>query len=272
MRNRRFGVADPLLAGVEHSNRFVGEDGAGIHTDDAAAEVVDDFAVVGSDKGGDAVAVDFEQQAHDLARVRRVDAVGGFIAKQDVGLGYDGAGEGDLALFAARELAGEALGFVRQSHPLEHLVYSHVDLAIGAPADLERQADVFPNGSVGQQAGVLEDDADAAAELGEGCAANPGDIDAVDEDDAGVERFLAQENAEQGGLARAVGADQEGELAAGDGNGDIGEGRLAVVALGDSLDDDQRRTPVRRPLQNPRAGARKTLTPTLSPEKTFAKP
>ena len=208
----------PLLAGAEDADGFVGEDGSGVHADDAAAEVVDDFAVVGGDEGGDALAVDVEQQADDLAGVGGIDAVGGFVAEQDVRLGYDGASEGDLALFTPRELPGEALGLVGEGHALEHVGNRQVDFAIGAPANLERQAHVLADGGVGQQAGVLKDDADAAAELGERGAANPGDIDAVDEDDAGIEGLFAQENAKQGGFARAVRTDQEGELAAGDGD------------------------------------------------------
>ena len=246
MRNARSCGSSSVLGGVEDADGFVGEDGAGVHANDAAAEVVDDFAVVGGHEGGDAVAVDFEQQAHDLARVRGVDAVGGLVAEQDIGLGNDGAGEGDLALFAAGELPGEPLGLVGQGHAIEYLVDRQVNFAIGAPTDLERQAHVLADGGVGQQAGVLKNDPDAAAKFGEGGAANPGHVDAVDEDDAGIEGLFAQEDAKQGGLARAVRPDEKGELAAGDGDRDVGERGLAVVALGDSLDDDQRRAPIRR--------------------------
>ena len=88
---------------------------------------------------------------------------------------------------------------------------------VGDPGRAE--ADVVGDGA-GEEEGVLQDDTEAAAERGEVLVA---DVDAVDEDLAGLDVVEAHHQRGDGGLAGAGVADDGGGFAGGDGEGDAAE-------------------------------------------------
>ena len=69
--------------------------------------------------------------------------------------------------------------------------------------------------------------------------AQAGDVVAVEEDPAGVERLEAGDQVEQRRLAGAVRTDDAEDLALVDVEGDVGVGGQAAVALGDAFDVEQ---------------------------------
>ena len=76
--------------------------------DDDVVRVADGAQAVGDDKGGAA----FHQAQEALLNARlgaRVDAAGGLVEDEDVGIGEDGAGDGQQLALALAEVAG-ALG------------------------------------------------------------------------------------------------------------------------------------------------------------------
>ena len=104
----------------------------------------------------------------------------------------------------------------------------------GRPGDLEGEADVLPNRLGRQQLEVLEDDPDLAPDPGNLPATQAGHILAVEDHRSAGRDLVPDEQLDQGRLAGARRADQEHEVALGDGQVDVTQGGLAVgVGLGD---------------------------------------
>ncbi len=99
----------------------------------------------------------------------------------------------------------------------------------------------FDYGVSAGEVNVLEDDAELAAQLGQPPPAHPGGLVAVDEDPPAGGRLLADEQADQGGLARPAGPDHEAEVALVDGEVDVPDRLGAVrVGLADPVEGDDR--------------------------------
>ncbi len=74
---------------------------------------------------------------------------------------------------------------------------------------------------------MLEDEADVAV-----ARVAPGDVDAVEADFAGFQGFKPGDGAQQGGLARARGAEERHQFAVADGHVDTVERRAPVAGEG----------------------------------------
>ena len=166
----------------------------------------------------------------DFKHTLRVEAVGGFVEDDEVGVAEEGVGEAEALLHAHRigvELGAGAVGEA-------HLVEEAVDFVGGsALGDALEVGQVAASGEVGVEGGGLYDGADAAeggfqvvglAEEGEG---------------AGGGREEAEEHAHSSGLAGAVGAEEAVDVAASDLDGEFVDGQDVAVAFGKSvgLDD-----------------------------------
>ena len=101
-------------------------------------------------------------------------------------------------------------------HQPEQLVDPVGDLVLGALADLETEGDVLGHGHVLEHGVVLEHEAHVAL-----LRRQPGGVGALDGDRAGVGLLEARDDAQQGGLAPAAGAEQGGELTRRDGHVDV---------------------------------------------------
>ena len=139
--------------------------------------------------------------AHD-----RVDRAERLVHQQDVRVDRESPSDADALLLAARELAGVPVGErAVESDRVEQLERVLVRLALGRAAEERHGGDVVDHAAVRQQAGVLHDVADAAAQLHRVARR---DIRAVDEHLAARRVDHAVDHAEQGGLARAGRADE----------------------------------------------------------------
>ena len=99
-----------------------------------------------------------------------------------------------------------------EGEALQHPVHAVVDLIIGDVLDAEAVGELLGDGGADELVlGVLEDEADRAAE---GAHIRPSEVDAVDGDAAARRAHDAGDRLQQGGLARAVLADEGEERAA----------------------------------------------------------
>ncbi len=149
---------------------------------------------------------------------------GGLVEDEDAGVVGKGAGEADELLLAGGEgRAAFAHGFGEFERQGADEV-ADVDLVAGALEALvgdpfRAEADVVGDGA-GEEEGVLQDDAEAAAKPGEVLFA---DVDAVDQDAAALDVVEAHHQAGDGGLAGAGVADDGGGLVGFDDEADAAE-------------------------------------------------
>ena len=99
------------------------------------------------------------------ARHLRVDVAGRLVGEQQLRLVDDGAGDGRALLLAAGEHVRVGVHAVAKPHPLQQI--GHVLLVVRHPlaGNPQRHGHIVPGGHVVEQAEILEDDADAAAQL-----------------------------------------------------------------------------------------------------------
>jgi len=94
------------------------------------------------------------------------------------------------------ELAGKP-------HPAQHLRDIGPDLALGPAGDAQWQGDILEGGEMGQQAEILKDHTDAAAQARQHATLRPADIDTLDKEPATAWPHGQVDQPEQAGLARA---------------------------------------------------------------------
>jgi hypothetical protein len=199
---------------------------------------------VGDDDDGEAGA-EVEDEFLDFGGGDGVEGGAGLIHEEDLWLDGDGAGDAEALLLAAGEAVGALVkavfDFVPEGGGAQAFLDNLAGLAGGFGA-LEGEAvgDVVGDGA-GEGVGLLEDHADAAAE-GDGVDVRAVDILVIEEDatlaDAGAGDAVvhAVEAAEEGGFAAAGGADESGDLVAGDDEADLFEGGGVAVGEVDVFD------------------------------------
>lgn len=203
------------------------------------------------DEDRDALVADGEDEFLGRAGLLGVHAGGGFVEQQEAGVGGEGAGDLQLALFAVGEVAGEVVGLVGEAGEGEEfhgllaaLVFSAVvagaaedggeDAFLGAGVAADE--DVLQDGHVGEEPDVLEGAGDAG--LGDEVGLGRQEGAAVADGALGGD-VEAGEAVEEGGLAGAVGADEADDLAFADGEADVVDGGEAAEAHGDAGDFEQ---------------------------------
>ena len=189
---------------------------------------------------GGAGAVDAVEQLHDPDAGGGVEVSGGLVGDQDRRTVDERTSDGNALLLTTGQLAGVAVFFAGQTDELDHLRDDLGDQVARASGHLEGEGHVLVDGLVGEQPEVLEDGADLAAQLGHLPVREPGDVLAGDVDRALRRPLLAQDQSQQGRLARTRGPDQEDELALVDLERDVVERwpRLARIDLGDVVQPD----------------------------------
>ena len=88
--------------------------------DDALA-VGGDVVLVGDQDDGDALAVEFLEDGHDLDAGAGIEVAGGFVGQHHGRLVDQGAGDGHPLLLAAGKLVGIMVGTFGQPHPFQRL-------------------------------------------------------------------------------------------------------------------------------------------------------
>ena len=140
-----------------------------------------------------------------------------------------------LAL-AAGELRGQPVGELLQVDQSEQLVDPGTDLRLRPVPDLQSERDVAPHRQVLERRVVLEDEADVAL-----LRRQVGGVDVLDLDPAGVGLLEAGDDAQEGRLATAGGAEQGRELPGRDAEGDVVERDEVAESLADTADLDAQR-------------------------------
>ena len=172
--------------------------------------------------------VDAVEQLHDALARLRVEVPRGLVGQQDQGPVDEGAGDRDPLLLTAGELVGQVVPLVGQADQVEHLrhlVRHHVP---GPADDLEREGHVLEDRLVGQEAEVLEDAADVAAQVRHPPFRQLHDVAAGLEDLAGVGKLLAEQEPDEGRLPGSGRADEKDEFALLDLDGDVARARQSI--------------------------------------------
>ena len=209
------------------------------------AGVFGGLRVMGDHHDGLAVlAVERLQQAQDLLGRLPVQVAGGLVADQQGRVGDDGAGDGHALLLAAGQFVRAVLRAVAQADQLQCDFGIALALRAGQAGQQQRQLDVALRGQHRHQVVELEHVADVlAAPVRELAALHRVDALAVDGDLPARGDVEAADQVEQGGLARAGGAHERHEIAAGDVQvhavQDFDLLRTTLVGLGEVVDADQ---------------------------------
>ncbi|OPZ04886.1 MAG: hypothetical protein BWZ08_02600 [candidate division BRC1 bacterium ADurb.BinA292] len=199
---------------------FVDEDAPVGDFPDAIGHAIEEIAVVGDEEDRAGEGVEFLLEPLDGIGV---EMVGGLVEDQEFGLAEEGGGH---AAAQAIDLAldGGVAGVFGQAAAGELIVVDQLaERGIGE--------DAVQNRAPRREAGILRHQADAQVLA-------PGDL-------AGVGGLEPGENAQQGGLARAVGADDADAVALVDAEGEIGEQGFGAVAFGQIVDRDDIHAPAR---------------------------
>ena len=171
----------------------------------------------------------------------RVDGAEGLVHEHDRLAGGHRAGDADALALAARELAGVALGVaLLEPDELEQFADAGAD-ALLVPAEQPRhRPDVVLHAHVGEQPDLLEDVADAAAQLGQVQAPH---ALVADRDVALGDVDQAVDHLHRGRLAAARRPDEHADVARGHAQRELADGwRLAArITLGHRAELDRGR-------------------------------
>ncbi len=168
---------------------------------------------MGDEQGGVARAVvDVAQPAAEVAPHLGVERAERLVEQQHPGLDGERPGERDPLALAARELRGIALAEAVESHEVEQVPHSAVDLArrrpLAARPYTQPIGDVVGHGHVTKQGVVLEHEADATA-----AHRNARGVLVAEQDAPGARHLQAGDEAQEGRLARAGRAQHRHQLA-----------------------------------------------------------
>ena len=224
------GLAQQLVVGAGR------DDAAPLHDGDAVG-AAHGGGPVGDDQDG-APAHQGAQRLLDLGLGLRVGHGGGLVHEQDRGVQQDRPGDGDALLLPARQGGlppQDGVVAAGQGHDLgvdAGRARGGAHLVVGGlgPA----QGDVLAHRGA-QQLGVLEDEGDGGVQ---GLLVHVAQIHPADAHRPGVGVGEAGDEGGQGGLARARRAEQRGDGAGLQGEGDAVDGEVVPVGEGDGVDLD----------------------------------
>lgn len=188
---------------------------------------------MGDVEEGDAGALaDVGEDIADVGAGVVIEGGEGFVEAEDLRVEGEGAAECDALGFTAGETQGETVEEMGESQPGSEFVDAFGNAWGGPAADVEGEAEVLPDGQVGEEGAVLWDETDPAGSRG-----FVGDVSAVDADAAGLDGAEAADGFEEGGLAGAGAAHEGGVAAAWDEAGNVGEAEGADLQ-GDVVEFD----------------------------------
>ena len=238
---------DPEVDSVDRSEALLGHDlgGRAREGEPAVLEGADAVGVEGrkvdlvqdEDDGLAELVGEASQEPHHRERVADVEVVRGLVEEDDVGvLGEDHGNEGALAL-AARHFVDEAVGESLEAHVADGLVDA-APVVVGESRARVRKASEsheFADRDLHLDGVRLGENREAS---GERAGVPAFDRASVEEHVAVLGGEKACGDAEHGGLARAVGADERRDLSLRDLERDVVDHGNAVVELGERLDGE----------------------------------
>jgi len=178
-------------------------------------------------------------EADHLAGGGGVQARGGLVQEEDLGVVQQGAGQGHPLALAGGEAVDPDVGQFGHGELLEDLGRPVLGLVAGHPPDAGGEDEVLPGGQAIVQAGVLGEHTGPSAH---GVTVDRG----IQAQDRGPPRVGGQHSVEEAdgrGLARPVGPEQRQDLARGDIEGQVVDGPLGPEGLGQALGPDGRVDP-----------------------------
>ena len=157
-----------------------------------------------------------------------IQVPGRLVAEQDLRIVDQRSSDGCALLLAARKLVGIHAALVRQADEVEDARHLPHHVAGMRPGYLHREGDVLPNGFVGKQFEILEDDAEVAAQRRNSVAAQTVDANAVHDDFAGRRSGLPVKQTQETRFAGSRMTDEEDEVALADLEAYVVQGAHAV--------------------------------------------
>ena len=160
-----------------------------------------------------------------------IEIAGWLVGKDEFGLIYEGAGDGDALLLAAGEFVRFVIAAVVEADELEGLGGALMALLAADAGVEEGELDVGLGSGAGQEVEALEDETDLeAADLGEAVVVECADVGAVKAVEAGGGHVETADDVHEGGFAAAAGAHDGDHFAELDVEVDAAEGANFHVA------------------------------------------
>jgi hypothetical protein len=176
----------------------------------------------------------------ELPARQGIDAGGGLVQDQQIGIVNERAAESELLPHAARQVPGRPVGEGRKSRALQELPNPPFALLAGLAEQPGKELDILLHAQVGIEilAKPLRHVGDPRTYRRAG--GGIGNVGTENEDLALLDLPRAREDREQRGLAHAVGSDQSDELPRWQGGGYVIERGCGAVEVTKSPDDDDR--------------------------------
>ena len=198
------------------------DDAAFVDDDDAMGEGVGLFEIMGSEEDGFALLCEVADLVPECATGFDVEADGGLVEEDEVGVAAQGEGEEDTLLLAAAELAEGPVFDALKLGDAEDVGYWKRVRVVAA-----KEVEMFADAEGLEDAGDLKHGSDAGAGCGfSGVAAE----DVADARGWGDE---AEEDFDGGGFACAVRAEERDDLTGAESEAEAVEGAGGAVVLGD---------------------------------------
>ena len=195
---------------------------------------------VGGEHHGAALGGQLVDEGDDVAGAGGVEARGGLVEEEELGVVQQGPGQGDPLALSGGEAAGEVVASLGHAEPLEQLVDppQGIGLAVAAqPGDVEQ---VLPGGQAVVEPGVLGEHAGAAADR----VTFDGGVVAEHERAAAVGKQHPVEEPDGRGLAGAVGTEQGEHLPGLESEAETVDGQAGLEPAREPLGLDGGRHPV----------------------------
>jgi hypothetical protein len=182
--------------------------------------------VTGHDHAG-AAGIDVAEQLEDPAGGALVEVTSGFVGQEDRRVVDERPGNRDALLLTARQFSGIGTPARRQPDLRQDAVDASRDRVGPCTRDLQREGDIFFRRPVLQQPEVLEDDAEAAPELGYFAPREIGDVEPRDAEFPMGRSLVGGDELEDGGLPGAGVAGQKDKLPLRNAEGEVLYGHSA---------------------------------------------
>ena len=221
---------DHARRGEQLGHAALGDDLPAADDDELVGHGLDLAQQVGGEQDGARPVGEVAQQPAHPRDALGIEAVGRLVEDQHARLAEQRLGDPEPLAHAERVGADALLGGgLREPDVLHQLV----DAPPLDPEHLGAQGERLAAAAAGVLGGGVQQDADLAARVGQAAVAR-----AEHRGVAGVGVREPADHAQRGGLAGAVGAEEAGHGAGLAVEGDVIDGRLAAVALGEMLDGD----------------------------------
>ncbi len=191
---------------------FVANHAPAVEANDTTSQRGDDVRIMRCNDHRYTGAINLDQQFHDLPADQRIKVASWLVGNQELRVADNRSGDGGALLLSAGKFCRIATAELCESNDTERTLNSGINLFARGPGDLKGEGGVLPDGAARQQAEVLEDNPDAAAQEMHLARRQCVHGMAGDMHLARRGRYIAHEQADQGRLSRSRWTNQEDEL------------------------------------------------------------